>query len=288
MRQLNLAKPNDSEIKFEISKFPDGQQSLTIKAGIMGEKEVMISSRFNSFKDLELILSATHALREEKVKDIHLYIPYVLGGRSDRKFEKGSFNYLKCVIAPIINLQGYTTVTVLDPHSDVLEACLNNFEKIDNTGLVNFALKDIYKGERSDDFILISPDAGALKKVYNVAEKIRYTKDLIIASKHRDLKTAKITHTEVPGLAQTKEKEFIIIDDLCDGGRTFIELSKEIMKVKTKTQSKIYLIVTHGIFSAGFLELGKYFDRIYTTNSIHPDLEFDTLGKDFVKLFDIF
>lgn len=275
---LNIVNPEKSDIKFTISKFPDGQQSLTITTSdtwfMSPKNDVRIMSRLNSFSDLELILCATSALRNlESVENIHLYVPYFLGARSDRKFTDGGVNYLKDVICPIINSQNYKSVTVMDPHSDVLEACLNNYKKIDNILLVKQALTKIDNtNEAREKVHLVSPDAGALKKVFHVAEHFEIDK-LIIASKHRDIKTGRITHTEVNGLPSynTPGKEkYVIIDDICDGGRTFIELAKVILEKRPKSLfgTEVYLIVTHGIFSAGFETLNEYFDKIYTTNSV--------------------
>jgi ribose-phosphate pyrophosphokinase len=264
---LNLASPERSDIKFKISKFPDGQQSITIleiqnREYWFIENPVLIVSRFNSFADLELIILANKALREIGSTKIELLVPYFLGGRSDRKFELGSSNYLKTVICPTVNLQNFDKVTVFDPHSDVLEACLNNFVKGDNIGLAIFALREIQK----EGVVLVSPDAGALKKVYHVAESLDI-QDIIIASKHRDIKTGQITHTEVPGVERYSEtSKFVIIDDICDGGRTFTEIAKEIRAFYP--EAKIYLIVSHGIFSAGMAPLNAAFDGIFTTNSI--------------------
>jgi ribose-phosphate pyrophosphokinase len=35
-----------------------------------------------------------------------------------------------------------------------------------------------------------------------------------------------------------------------------------------RPNAKIYLVVTHGIFSSGYAQLGEYFEQIYCTNSI--------------------
>lgn len=54
--------------------------------------------------------------------------------------------------------------------------------------------------------------------------------------------------------------------------------------------TKMYLIVTHGIFSKGFEELSKYFDGIYCTNSyrqINNSLNFGAT-KDFVRQLNVF
>jgi ribose-phosphate pyrophosphokinase len=270
---LNLTDNEKSDIKFQISKFPDGQQSVTITdskhvldiSQIAGHP-VTIKSRLNSFKDLELIICTTQALRELRIKEIHLYVPYFVGARSDRKFVQGSTNYLKNVICPIINSQNFETVKVIDAHSDVLEACLNNYIKEDNHRLVKFALPLIdNKDGAQKRVVLVSPDAGAYKKIFDVAQRFGI-ENVVTASKHRDIQTGKITHTEIPNIEQYGEDhKFVIVDDICDGGRTFTELAKEIRK--RNAISDIHLIVTHGIFSAGLKPLNEAFTSIFCTNS---------------------
>jgi ribose-phosphate pyrophosphokinase len=273
---INLSEPLSYGIKFKVSKFPDGQQAITILEGEvlkhdMFEKmePVLIKSRITSFLDLELVICANKALKELGVKATSLEISYLLGARSDRKFEEGSVNYIKEVLAPIINAQKFKRVTILDPHSDVTEACIKKFKKVTQygQGLLTFVLRDYFNSGSTDysKMRLISPDAGALKKVYDVAESIGYKQDIVIASKHRDLKTGKITHTEVPLKPEDLDKDFFILDDICDGGRTFIEIAKA-LREKNAT-GKIFLVVTHGIFSAGLKPLNEHFDGIYTTNS---------------------
>ena len=275
MKTLDLTNLDNSDIKYKISKFPDGQQSITLdlENTIFSSEaqSVVIKSRLNSFLDLELIICANQALIELgvinlafKLKEISLYVPYFLGARSDRKFLKGQSNYLKTVICPIINSQNFSRVTILDPHSDVLEACLNNFQKTSNVTFAKEVIKEL------DNITLVSPDAGALKKIYDVAQAVECT-DVIVANKLRDLKTGKIIRTEVPGINhEPGSKTFVICDDICDGGRTFVEIAKAIKDIRPKEifNDKIYLVVTHGIFSAGFDELEKYFTGIYTTNSV--------------------
>ena len=115
--------------------------------------------------------------------------------------------------------------------------------------------------------VIVSPDAGSLKKIYKVVDQFGLKTDIVIASKHRDLE-GKITHTEVPLREEHDGRDFLIIDDICDGGRTFVEISKEIERTLSNTSGDVNLVVTHGIFSAGFTELENYFDKIYCTNSV--------------------
>jgi ribose-phosphate pyrophosphokinase len=266
---LNLVNPEDIlSCGYEISRFPDGQQTIrivdknyyTIHSLSEQKTPIVIKSRLNSFKDLELVICANQALKEIGVEKVNLYIPYCIGGRSDRKFVEGGINYIKTVIAPIINSQNFNKVTIMDPHSDVLEACINNITKYTNFGVAKMALDDI----GYENICLVSPDAGAYKKIFDVATWFGID-EIITASKVRDVKTGKILRTVVPDLPDNN-MNYVIVDDICDGGRTFIELAKVIKE--QKPDAKIYLVVTHGIFSAGFGELNNYFERIYTTNSI--------------------
>jgi ribose-phosphate pyrophosphokinase len=283
---LNLAYPENSEIQFKISRFPDGQQTLDIvtshlnseslfKWAHLNREVVQIKSHLNSFKDLELIICANQALINCGVEHVELYVPYFLGARSDRQFQVGGVNYLKQVICPIINSQNFASVTVLDPHSDVLEACLNNYRKHDNHDLVKWALTLIDNKDGAQDRIcLVSPDAGAYKKIFDVAKKFKIT-NVVTANKVRDLVSGDIISTQVPLSPHDADKTFVIIDDICDGGRTFIELAKAIKKTRSLSSSvhpdnygKIYLIVTHGIFSARYSQLSEHIDGIFCTNSI--------------------
>ncbi len=183
-------------------------------------------------------------------------------------------------------------MTVVDVHSDVAAACINNLKTQDNVDIVKWAMGNIYdfdSNQGNDTSVLVSPDSGALKKIYNIAKEISHN-NIIVANKHREIKTGKILSTEIHIDEKNAEKDFIIIDDICDGGRTFIELAKII---KEKSSGNIYLIVTHGIFSSGLKELSSYFKMIFTTNSIisNKDMEFFSRNENYIhkiKTMDIF
>lgn len=152
----------------------------------------------------------------------------------------------------------------------------------------------------NNKFIVVSPDAGASKKIYKLAEQIGYKGHIYTATKDRD-KNGNLTKQSIPNLDNDRfihcDKDYIIIDDICDGGATFINLGKIIKNSRhQKCTGKTYLIVTHGIFSKGLEELSKYFDGIYCTNS-YKDIEiFPTVactlklpnGINFVKQLNVF
>lgn len=307
MKILNLVDLETSEIKYDIQRFPDGQQNLVLDFNIFEDirstnkiqgyshqvqlhrnYEVLIKSRLNNWKDLELIVCAVASLKECQVPHIHLFAPYIVGTRSDRKFEEGGNNYLRDVICPVINSLGFKSVTCIDPHSDVLEACIKGFRKLDNSTLTRFAFGQMM-GEFSmtqyfENCILVSPDAGASKKIYKLAEQIGYKGNVITCSKDRSI-DGEITKVNVPLAlgAGHGDKDLIIIDDICDGGATFINIAERIKEYKYN--NKIYLIVTHGIFSKSTTELSHYFDGVYCTNSYR---ELDGVESMLVKQLDVF
>lgn len=269
--------PNN--IRYKRSQFPDGQQDIIIlDTFISPDETVLISSRFNNFKDLELIVCSVKALRNLGIKTIDLHIPYILGARSDRKFLIGGTSYLRDVVSPILNSLNLNSVICLDAHSDVAEACINNLINVNNHEFVKWAISN--QSDKSDYFF-VSPDGGALKKIFKVADYLNNTNEIIVCSKYRDT-SGNLSRTHVPIKIDHFAKDLIIIDDICDGGNTFINIAKEIKKINPKRTGKIILVVTHGIFSAGFENLSQYFDKIYCTNSVK------SIENPLVKQLDIF
>jgi ribose-phosphate pyrophosphokinase len=132
----------------------------------------------------------------------------------------------------------------------------------------------------NNKFYLISPDAGSNKKIFDLAKSIGYVGEIIRCDKIRDISTGNIIETIVYK-DDLNGMDCLIVDDICDGGRTFIELSKIL---KQKNCGKVYLVVTHGIFSAGLDVLKPHFDGIFTTNS-YKDIETD---NSFLHQFNAF
>jgi ribose-phosphate pyrophosphokinase len=75
-----------------------------------------------------------------------------------------------------------------------------------------------------------------------------------------------------------------VIDDLCDGGGTFIGIAQELRKAGI-TQP-LYLYVSHGIFSKGLEVLFQHFDQIFTTNSFDQAMYLARLDNR-LKVYDV-
>ncbi|WP_025143096.1 ribose-phosphate diphosphokinase [Pedobacter jeongneungensis] len=260
-------------IEYKSFLFAGGEPHIKISNNFDAALPVTITHRINSFNDLGLICITVDALKRMGVKEINLFIPYFPAARQDRVMIPGEPLSVK-VYADIINAMALASVTVFDPHSEVTPALLDNCVTISNHEFIKQVIAKI-----GTDVKLISPDGGALKKIYKVSEFLGGA-EVVECSKSRDVKTGKLSGFKVYS-DDLAGADCLIVDDICDGGGTFIGLAEAL---KAKNAGKLYLAISHGIFSKGFDELGKYFEQIFTTDSIK---EVDHAGVTQIKLAEI-
>ena len=260
---------NQEEIKFQSFTFSGGEPHIKIVPDFDANRKITITHRLNSFNDLGLLCITVDALRRMDVKIIDLFIPYFPAARQDRVMIPGEPLSVK-VYADIINAMQLNKVFVFDAHSEVTPALLNNSTVIPNYTFIKEVLNRIGQNVK-----LISPDGGALKKIYKVSEFLGGV-EVVECSKSRDVKTGKLSGFKVYE-EDLNGMDCLIVDDICDGGGTFVGLAEELKK---KNAGKLYLAVSHGIFNKGF-EVLNCFDGIFTTNSFK---DFDGETVEVVKL----
>lgn len=258
--------PAQQPLEYELFTFSGGEPHIKIAANTAPIKQVNITHRLTSFNQIGEVLVAVNALRNMGIENITLTIPYFPGSRQDRVAAQGEALTAKVYAALINNLQ-LKEIKIFDPHSDVTPALLNNCKVTDNHKFIEQVIEQV-----KEEVLLVSPDGGALKKVYKLAAYLNQT-EVIECAKHRDTATGKLSGFRVYA-DDLQNKSCLIVDDICDGGGTFIGIAKEL---KQKNAGKLYLAVSHGIFSKGITELAKYYDHIYTTDSFstlqeHPQL----------------
>lgn len=245
-------------LSFKTLQFPGGELHVRLEsAACYFNAEVIIDAGLESPTDILELILLTDALRRAKPEaQIQLVCPYLPYARQDRVANYGESLSVK-VMADILNGLNFSSVEVWDVHSDVSLALVDRVTNIKQAYFVGKVLRQpALKGTSP---ILVAPDAGAIKKTLATAQY--FGLDMVRADKIRDTKTGTITGTVVYS-NPVGDKDFLIVDDICDGGRTFIELAKELRPLTT---GKIYLYVTHGIFSKG-LEVLTGIDHIFTAN----------------------
>ena len=201
---------------------------------------------------------------------IHAVIPYIPYARQDRMCDSGESFSLK-VFSSLVNSLGLGKVTMVDAHSDVAPALIENSVNLSNSIYVKQALEDI--GDPGG-VLIVSPDSGANKKVHKLVKDLGTGNTVIACDKVRDPTTGKLSGFRVFA-DDLGGKSCLIVDDICDGGRTFIGVAQELRR---KNAGKLYLFVTHGIFSAGHIELRMAFEKVYCTDSFSTIDNADILG----------
>jgi ribose-phosphate pyrophosphokinase len=262
----------EGSIDFKSFVFPGGELQVKVGRPITGR--VLITSRMRGSEDVLRLLLVADALRRRSPKvELYAFIPYLPYARQDRVCAPGEALSLS-VAADIINNMKLDRVIVFDPHSDVSAALIDRLLAIDNTDFVSGIVS--WFDRANGDIFLVAPDAGASKKIYGVAKRARA--QVLIGSKSRDVNTGEITGTSIHGDVKPN-RPHIVVDDICDGGRTFIELAK-VLEERGVTRQWRHLIVSHGIFSQGRSLLLDYYNTVHCTESFGEGTPF----KDFLPL----
>jgi len=273
MKTINLFESNSA---VELKKFAGGECHVKFLEAFSEEDKVRINTRLNSSDDVMNLCLAVDALRNMSVSYIEAFIPYIPYARQDRVMVPGEPLSIK-VFAQIINSLSLDKVIVFDAHSDVSVALLNNCRNTPNHEMV----KDLLKSFELKDFVLVSPDLGAYKKIDKLAQKLGYKGEIVTGIKVRDLATGQIIKSDV-NADDLKGQACLIVDDICDGGRTFMELATAL---KAKHAGELYFIASHGIFSHNAIGRLKEagFKHVGSSNSISTIAE-----TGFYKSYNLF
>lgn len=249
-----------NSIPVEVFVFPGGEVNIRLSDSFYDSGLIHIEAKIQDSDGIMALILIKNAI-DQKVgctTIINLLLKYFPYARQDRVCNPGEALSVK-VFASLINDLNFNRVTILDPHSDVTPSLINKCTVIPQ----DLIMKDL---DCLNERLVVAPDLGATKKVEKLG--VPY----IQGFKNRDPHTGNLSGFSFTG--DVKGKDLLIIDDICDGGGTFLGLAKELYEGGANS---IDLFVTHGIFSKGLDELTKVFGTIYTTDSIdqtpHPQLE---------------
>lgn len=192
--------------------------------------------------------------------DIRVQMPYLPYGRQDRVCHEGESFALEVFAKLFDTLDEKVMLVVSDPHSYVTRELFGKRIILtnDQAFLVSMHV-DVPD-------CIVFPDAGAAKKL----------------QQYQDLKDSVDSYSEVEFFVYSKVRKdgeviyslpedakkpwgnVLVVDDICDGGATFLALAKAI---RTPAVERLELMVTNGIFSKGvdILLQGGY-DAVHAFN----------------------
>lgn len=261
-----------TQINFDSFTFSGGEEHIRFNPSeLSNTHKIEIFERLTNSSTLIKLMVSIDALKRllNINTPIELVIPYFPYARQDRVCVEGEALGAS-VMANFINSLDFSKVTIWDAHSDVSPALLNRVINVPQISLLA-KCDELTQRLSNGELTLISPDAGASKKTIKIAETFSGIPEVIQAQKVRNLKTGEILKTDI--LGDVKGKKVLIADDICDGGRTFIELAKVL---KENGAVEVSLFITHGIFSKGLAVFEGLIDTIYTTDSFRAAQDFET------------
>lgn len=251
----------NQHLKIIKQEYPD--KSFYSKV-ITTEEQVSITFRINSYADLIQLMQIKDSLDNQKVLG-RLTIPCLLDAQHDRRFNSNESHNLK-LICKLINDMKWESVTIFHPHNqEVVEALIDNVKIIDNTDFIDTVLAHITESAYdTENYILLSPDAGAFKWIAKLADKLNWQGEVYSASKSRKYEDDKSILTQFIDRHDFGGKDILVIDDLCVNGGTFIGLAK---LLRERNVGKLYLAVSHVTVEQPNRKLWEVFDKVFTTNS---------------------
>lgn len=234
---------------FQIITFPDGEKHLKVNE-LNPKKAVDITCRITNSDDLFLLMQLSDIIQRQELVVRKLYITYLMGMRCDRVFSMNEAFTLK-IITNVINSFKAREVSIEEPHSFRTELMTNGH-------LHNVTCKFIR--DRFSTYTLCLPDDGAYMRYGCFADSY------VLCEKKRDVETGKLSGFAICDIYKYSDNNgIVVIDDLCDGGGTFIGIA-ELLR-KELSPKELVLVVTHAVQEAGLRKVASVYDKVYITDS---------------------
>ena len=237
---------------FEITIFPD-KTSQVWKINPVPQQDHTFDVIWMFENEAEYVhILQLGALLSDTTTQPTLYVPYLPYARQDKMVANSlSFAGLPLVWAL---REVYSTISAFDCHSDAFD--------VENTEPKEFFTSVLSQSEYT---AICYPDKGALLRYHHLLGDVGIGH--VHFEKIRNQETGEITGLHMHGDdgGVVKGGRILIVDDLCDGGMTFIKVSQELYHQGAK---EVDLCVSHGVFSKGkecLYHAG--IQRIFTTNS---------------------
>lgn len=273
MRTFLIRLGTDRDQVYQRFTYPAGETQVRLLPeqvdGVRESEKITVVARVRSAEDiveLALLVDAIRGVNEDAV--LNVVLPYLPYGRADRRFTPGDCFGLE-VFTAILGTFWLDGLITLDAHSDVFfrELGMTWYARnVPATPWIEAAIGRFAARTGAPEIVVLFPDKGAHDR-YKVPEMVGCNTEVtrvktLYATKRRNPTTGKFEGFDVPAPEEFEGLPVLIVDDICDGGGTFVGIAELLPRGLRKG-----LYVTHGIFSKGVEVLTQHFEKIYTTNS---------------------
>lgn len=258
---VTLLAPKPIELTYVAATFPAGERYIALTSSsiafleqdreFIGVQIEVLSASAEALMDLLLLRNAIMCCNLQVTISVRFY--YLPFSRQDRVCAPGESNSLEVLQTM---LKDFNLVQVLDVHNPEayypkswkpLPYNYKDFIQVNGAATNLLQLQNV---------CFVSPDKGAIARTNKAAsELLLTTREPLVFNKQRTDKG--IVHELIPPTYPLTDIEnFIIVDDICDGGATFVNIAKELKQLNPS--ATLHLVVTHGLFTKGFDVLSDF------------------------------
>ena len=233
------------------SIFPDGtSQMWHLPEALIKARTCAVTWYFEAEREIIDLLSLKALLPCRWV----LHIPYFPYARQDKEVNNDS-TFNRSIILRLIRTLEPTVLTTIDIHSPIddihspVDRYNSSYLDIDFVNkIINVEVSDFHQWviDQFQPNYLVFPDKGA-KDRYPYLDSHKCI--VFEFEKARNQSTGQLMSHQLTRDVFLPQGKYLMVDDLCDGGATFISIAQQI---KDKVpDAQIGLAVTHGLFTKG-------------------------------------
>jgi len=228
--------------RISIQRFSDGEMLPTFLESIRGDHVFLVQSTYAPADNLfELLLMIDAAKRASAYKIIAV-IPYYGYARQDRK-DKPRVAIGSKLVANMLRAAGADRVITMDLHAPQIQGYFDiPVDHLDSHAIFIPYIENL----RLENLTFAAPDVGSANRIREISSY--FEAEMVICDKHRK-RANEITSMVVIG--DVKNRDVVIIDDICDTGGT---LAKSAALIKEKGARSVRALITHPVLSGNAYE----------------------------------
>ena len=228
--------------KVNIQRFSDGEIQPVFLESIRGDYVFLVQSTFAPAENIMELLLMIDAAKRASAYKIIAVIPYYGYARQDRK-DKPRVAIGSKLVASLLEAAGANRVITMDLHAPQIQAFFDiPVDHLDSSAIFIPYIQSL----KMENLTFAAPDVGSTNRVREIASY--FSADMVICDKHRK-RANEIASMVVIG--DVKDKDVILIDDICDTGGT---LAKAAGLLKEKGAKSVRALCTHPILSGNAYE----------------------------------
>lgn len=233
--------------KVDVKTFSDGEISVSLNESVRGSDCFIVQSTCNPVnQNLMELLIMIDAMKRASAARITAVIPYFGYARQDRKAKARDPISAK-LVADLITTAGADRVLTMDLHAPQIQGFFNiPVDHLVGGRLLASFLKNKVKN-RTDEYIVVSPDLGSVTRVRAFASKLSLPIAII------DKRRQRANVSEVMNIiGDVKNKNVILVDDMIDTAGTLCNAASAV--IEKGEANAVLACATHAVLSGPAIE----------------------------------